>query len=58
MKLLAVALVSIACCAIIAGICVELLIGGEAGYIIISVGCLGVMVGSLIYGKIFKKSHV
>ena len=57
MKLLAVALVSVALCAVIAGICLELLAGGEAGYIIISVGSLGTVAGGILYGKIFLKSH-
>ena len=42
---------------VVAGIFVETIMGAEAGYIIISVGCLGVMIGSLIYGRVFKKSH-
>lgn len=55
MKLLAIALESVSCCAVICGICVEVLAGGEAGYILITVGSVGVMVGSVIYSKVFLK---
>lgn len=54
-KMLAIGLEIIASSLVVAGIGIEVLTGGEAGYIIISVGCLGVMVGSLIYAKKFIK---
>ena len=51
MKLLAIALVSVALCAVIAGILVEILTGAEAGYIIISVGSVGIVAGGILYNK-------
>lgn len=57
MKLLAVTLVSVALCAVIAGICIEVLTGGEAGYIVISLGSLGIVAGGILYAKILIKSH-
>ena len=57
MKLLAVVLESVSCCAVIGGILAEILTGGEAGYAIISVGCLGIVAGGILYGRIFIKNH-
>ncbi len=57
MKFLAITLEILASFVIVAGICLELLTGGEAGYAIISAGALGIMAGSVIYAKIFIKSH-
>ncbi len=55
MKLLAIGLEIIASCLVVAGIGIELLTGGEVGYILISVGSLGVVVGSILYAKKFIK---
>ena len=58
MKILAVALVSVALCAVIAGICLEAITG--AGYIVISlglVGIAGIAVGSTLLARIFIESH-
>lgn len=51
-KILAIGLESVACCAVIAGICIEAITGAEVGYIIISAGSLGVAAGSILYAKI------
>lgn len=56
MKLLALEI--LASCLVVAGICLEALTGGEAGYAMITVGSLGIAVGSVIYGRIFIKSHI
>lgn len=55
MKLLALEI--IASCLVVAGICIEVLAGGEAGYILISVGSVGIMAGGILYSRIFIKSH-
>jgi len=51
----AVALELVASCLVLAGICIEVMIGGEAGYILITLGSLGIVAGSVIYAKKFIK---
>ena len=58
MKILAVTLLSIGLCAVIAGICLEAING--AGYIIVSlglVGIAGIAVGNTLLTRIFIESH-
>jgi len=52
---LAIGLEIIASCLVLAGICIEVLTGGEAGYILITLGSLGIMAGGILYGKVFTK---
>ena len=54
-RYLAIALESVACCAVIAGICVEAIMGADIGFIIITAGSLGVAAGSILYAKVFLK---
>ena len=57
MKILAIGLETVSCCAVICGICLEFLTGGEAGYIIISAGALGVAAGAILAKKFIKHNH-
>ena len=52
---LAIGLEIISSWLIVAGIGIEVLTGGEAGYIIISVGSVGIVAGGILYGRIFIK---
>ena len=55
-KTLAIALETLGCCVVAAGIAVEVATGAGIGYIVITSGSLVALVGGVLFVKIFVKT--
>ncbi len=51
---LAIALETVGCCVVLAGITVEVALGAHLGYILITAGAWVVSVGALIWAKLLR----
>ena len=51
---LAIALETVGCCVVLAGITVEVALGAHLGYILITAGAWAVSVGALIWAKLLR----
>jgi len=54
-RTLAIAMETLGCCVVAAGIAVEVSTGAEVGFIIITSGSLLALVGAIFFAKIFRK---
>jgi len=55
-KTLAIALETLGCCVVAAGIAVEVATGAAVGHVIITSGSLAALVGGMLFVKIFIKT--
>jgi len=55
-KTLAIALETVGCCVVLAGIIIEVITRAPLGYVIITCGALTVAAGGMIFAKIIRKS--
>ena len=53
-RFLAIAIETIAACAVMTGIALEVYYEADFGFVLITAGSLGVAVGSMIYAKIWR----
>jgi len=54
-KTLAIALETVGCVIILTGIAIEVSLGAELGYILITVGSLGIAFGGMVFAKLLRK---
>jgi len=54
-KTLAVALEAVGCCVVLTGIAIEVSMGADLGYILITSGACVLAVGSMVFAKLFRK---
>jgi len=56
-RTLAIALEAVGCCVIVGGICIEVIMGADIGYIAITVGALVTAFGGMVFAKLLKKKR-
>jgi hypothetical protein len=54
-RTLAIALEVVGCCVIVGGICIEVIMGADVGYIAITAGALVIAFGGMVFAKLLRK---
>jgi len=56
-RTLAIALEAVGCCVIVGGIAIEVSMGADIGYIVITAGALATVFGGMVFAKLLKKKE-
>ena len=56
-RTLAIALEAVGCCVIVGGIAIEVSMGADIGYIVITAGALATAFGGMVFAKLLKKKE-